>query len=208
MQIGAKIYWDKLTGNVILNTGERSGDVIETTREQDFATYVVLSERVPESVGLIQLEYGQHRDKFAQYTYRIDPSTEAILWGEQIGQSLEEKKSAKILQLKIAETEALKTFQSSALGTPHTYVRVSDTGENFSEFFNGKFSYINSVLYNGNPIKWYTVEAGNVDHTKDQFNTVYTDGLNHVEITKLHRATLEAQVNAATTVDALDAITW
>lgn len=58
IEIGAKVYYDKDTGNVIQEIGERSGGVIETSTEQDFNSYVTLSERVPESVEMIQFEYG------------------------------------------------------------------------------------------------------------------------------------------------------
>lgn len=58
MQIGMRIYYDITTGNVIVNTGERSGNVVETTPDQDFSTYAELAERVPETVDMIQLEYG------------------------------------------------------------------------------------------------------------------------------------------------------
>ena len=34
MQIGRRIYYDKTTGNVILDTGEREGHVVPTTVEQ------------------------------------------------------------------------------------------------------------------------------------------------------------------------------
>lgn len=81
IQIGAKIYYDKSTGAVIQEVGERSGkipgDVIETTSEQDFASYVALAERVPDTVGLIQLEYGAYEADYAaggQIT-RIDLET-------------------------------------------------------------------------------------------------------------------------------------
>lgn len=60
MKIGAKIYYDKNTGNVIVNTGERSGVVVETTVEQDFEIYRDLAQRFPESVGMIQLGYGEY----------------------------------------------------------------------------------------------------------------------------------------------------
>lgn len=66
MNIGAKIYFDKIIGDVIVNTGERTGAVIETTREQDFEVYSALSERVPETVGMIQLEYGAYAEDIAQ----------------------------------------------------------------------------------------------------------------------------------------------
>lgn len=66
MQIGMRIYYEKETGNVILNTGERSGDVIPTSLEQDFATYFALKDRVPETVDMIQLEYGAFAEDYAE----------------------------------------------------------------------------------------------------------------------------------------------
>jgi len=75
MQIGRRIYYDLATGNIILDTGERSGDVVETTVEQDFAAYKSLAERVPETVGMLQLEYGQYAQDFATCSgYRVDVS--------------------------------------------------------------------------------------------------------------------------------------
>ena len=76
-QIGRRIYYELSTGNVILDTGERSGYVVETTIEQDFETYRALAERVPETVGWIQLEYGQYAQDFAACSgYRVDVSGE------------------------------------------------------------------------------------------------------------------------------------
>lgn len=80
MRIGRKIYYDKATGNVLVDTGERSGNVVETTIVQDFAVYVALVERVPETVGVLQLQYGEHAENFERYSYRINPTTEAIIW--------------------------------------------------------------------------------------------------------------------------------
>ncbi len=76
MQIGRRIYYEKSTGNVIVDTGERSGYVVESTVEQDFATYAALAERVPETVGWIQLEYGQYAQDFAACNgFRVNPDT-------------------------------------------------------------------------------------------------------------------------------------
>lgn len=58
MKIGAKIYYELESGKVILNTGERSGDVLETTSQQDFEIFPELSSKNPDSLGYIQLEYG------------------------------------------------------------------------------------------------------------------------------------------------------
>lgn len=63
MQIGRKIYYDKLTGESILIIPEKFNG-IKTTKEQDFAMYEILSIRNPESVGLIELEYGQYNSDF------------------------------------------------------------------------------------------------------------------------------------------------
>jgi len=81
VEIGRKIYYEIATGNVIVDTGERSGSVVETTREQDFELYRDLATRVPETVGMIQLEYRQYAEDFAQCNgYRIDPETEEVLF--------------------------------------------------------------------------------------------------------------------------------
>lgn len=63
-QIGRKIYCEKSTGNILLNTGEMCGSVRETTIDEDFQAYINLQNRVKDSVGVIQLEYGQLIDKF------------------------------------------------------------------------------------------------------------------------------------------------
>ncbi|PAD31886.1 hypothetical protein [Paenibacillus sp. 7523-1] len=77
MEIGAKIYYDKETGIVIQEVGERSGGVVETTTEQDFTVYSALAERVPDTVGMIQFEYMEHeqdREEGGRIT-RIDLNT-------------------------------------------------------------------------------------------------------------------------------------
>ena len=76
MQIGRRIYYDKATGNIILDTGERSGDVVETAVEQDFAAYAALAERVPDTVGHVQLQYGEYAQDFMEGRLnRIDLNT-------------------------------------------------------------------------------------------------------------------------------------
>lgn len=80
MQIGRRIYYDKATGYVLQDTGERSGNVVETTVERDFTGYVALADRVPETVGVLQLQYGEHADHFARYPYRVNPVTQEIIW--------------------------------------------------------------------------------------------------------------------------------
>lgn len=76
MKIGRKIYWDKNTGDVLIDTGERYGSVRETSKKEDFSTYKSLNERIPETVGLIQLEYGQYDQDFVECNgYRVNLDT-------------------------------------------------------------------------------------------------------------------------------------
>lgn len=76
MKIGRKIYFDKFKGNVLVDTGEMQGDVRETTQEEDFQIYKALQDRVPNTVGVIQLKYGQYAQDFAQCNgYRVNPET-------------------------------------------------------------------------------------------------------------------------------------
>jgi len=75
--IGRRLYYEKLTGNPILDTGERTGDVVQTTIVQDFETYAELAKRVPETVGVIELDYGQYAEDFAACNgWRVDLSGE------------------------------------------------------------------------------------------------------------------------------------
>ncbi|MBY0014041.1 hypothetical protein [Paenibacillus typhae] len=66
MNIGRRIYYDKVTGDIIQETGERSGDVIITTIDQDFVFCSKLSERVRETVGCLELEFGDYADDFRE----------------------------------------------------------------------------------------------------------------------------------------------
>jgi hypothetical protein len=78
-KVGRKIYYDKATGNVILDTGEMMGAVIETTVDQDFETYQVLKERIRDTVDVIQLEFGAYAEDFAMCTgYRVNPETKQL----------------------------------------------------------------------------------------------------------------------------------
>jgi hypothetical protein len=102
--VGRKIYYDKLTGNVLVDTGEMSGDVRETTIEEDFAVYTVLSGRNPSTVGCLRIPYGQDRDKFARYAYHVDPATEKIVWDLTPPQQEEERRKQTLEQI-VAQLE-------------------------------------------------------------------------------------------------------
>ena len=74
--VGKKIYYDINTGEVLLIMPEMGGEYRETTFEEDYNTYKVLNERLINTIGCIQLEYGQYAEDFAQCNgYRVNPET-------------------------------------------------------------------------------------------------------------------------------------
>jgi len=81
VNIGHKLYYDKDTGMIIQHIWEASGEwTIETSREKDFEDFPALAERNPDSVGLLQLEYGQYAADFDDVLakkgdYRVNPET-------------------------------------------------------------------------------------------------------------------------------------
>ena len=78
-KIGRRIYYDKATGEVLIDTGERQGDVIPTTIEYDINVYKRLSERNRETFDYIELEYGQYAQDFTECNgYRVNPETRKL----------------------------------------------------------------------------------------------------------------------------------
>ncbi|RAP29171.1 hypothetical protein C2W64_04118 [Brevibacillus laterosporus] len=117
--IGRKIYFDRVTGNVLVDTGERAGAVRETTLEEDFQTYVALSERVTTTVDCLQLEYGQYSDNFSKgYSYHINAETGEIVWNLTPPQ-VEEREREKTLQEKVESLE--KERQTLQLAVTQLY---------------------------------------------------------------------------------------
>ena len=80
--IGRKIYYELTTGDVVLITEEKQGlNAVNTTREQDFQMYSPLQVRSPETIGMIQLEYGQHAAEFmSARSVKVDIDTEELLF--------------------------------------------------------------------------------------------------------------------------------
>ncbi|GBF75757.1 hypothetical protein PA598K_04188 [Paenibacillus sp. 598K] len=84
MEIGRRIYYDPSTGDVIVDTGERAGAVVETTIAQDFAVYSALARWEPENVGVLELDYGQHAEEFVSCkSYRIEDGAVVYEFGDK-----------------------------------------------------------------------------------------------------------------------------
>lgn len=83
MNIGRKVYFEKTNGIVIWDKGEMSGDVQETTLEQDMITVPTLT-LVPEGqLGVVQFEFGAYSEQFNSCRgFRINPLTEESEFAE------------------------------------------------------------------------------------------------------------------------------
>lgn len=58
-QIGSKIYYLISNGNVILDTGDMMGCVVETSFDEDYKNYTDLNKYAKDSIGCLKLEYGE-----------------------------------------------------------------------------------------------------------------------------------------------------
>ena len=122
MQVGAKIYYEKMTGSIVVNTGERSGDVIDTTDEQDFSTYIALTERVPNTIAVLRLEYGAHASDFAEggVITRIDLDTLTPLFTYPDPRNPETPQEPQpALSTKVATLESETTATQAALASTY-----------------------------------------------------------------------------------------
>jgi len=80
VEIGRRIYYNKATGAFVYDTGERSGDVVETTPEQDFASYPQLQGRSLADTGYIELAYGARREEFFNMgSLEVNPATQELI---------------------------------------------------------------------------------------------------------------------------------
>ena len=80
--IPRKIYYEKNTGIVLLDTGEATAyGLRKTTKEEDFALYNELKNKNPDAVDFIELEIGQFADEFVQSeSFSVDVTTKDILF--------------------------------------------------------------------------------------------------------------------------------
>lgn len=82
MAIGRKVYYELATGDVVLTTLEKPNiNAVNTTKEQDFEIYDVLQARNPDTVGVIQLEFGQYQSEFqTAKSYKVNLETNELVF--------------------------------------------------------------------------------------------------------------------------------
>lgn len=77
--IGKRIYYLKVDGRVILDTGEAEGWVNPTTSEDDWEIYSELSKYNKSEVDYIELKWGEFKTEFAECTsYRVNVDTKQL----------------------------------------------------------------------------------------------------------------------------------
>ena len=113
-QIGTKIYYCLLTGNVIKVIGDMMGYVKETTFDEDIEIYTELKERDINTIGLLQFEYGEY-PKLSQNAsgVMVDLETKELIFSyDELPQIPQEPTEIEIMQDKISilecENKALK----------------------------------------------------------------------------------------------------
>ena len=77
--LGKRIYYLKVDGRVILDTGEAEGWVNPTTTEDDWRIYSELSKYNKSEVDYIELQFGEFRTEFSECTsYRVNVDTKQL----------------------------------------------------------------------------------------------------------------------------------
>jgi hypothetical protein len=108
----------------------------------------------------------------------------------------------KLAEIQTAAGVALQTFISAALGTTHTYL----CGTNDMLLIEAEDRYMQGPDWDGQNILWYTLENGDVEHTKAQIHQVYLDGRAAVQRKKYTAKNLVTQVESATDAAMVNAI--
>lgn len=77
--LGKRIYYLKVDGRVILDTGEAEGWVNPTTTEDDWRIYSELQKYNKNEVDYIELQFGEFRTEFSECTsYRVNVETKTL----------------------------------------------------------------------------------------------------------------------------------
>ena len=108
IQIGTKIYYCPLTGNVIKIIGDMQGYVKETTFDEDCNIYIELRERDKNSIGLLTFKFGEYPKLSKDATgVRIDLETKELIFSyEELPILPAEPTEIEIIQDKISILEA------------------------------------------------------------------------------------------------------
>lgn len=209
--IGRKIYYELSTVNVILDTGERTGNVVETTEAQDFQFYTALQKYQQSAVGVLQLTYGQDITNFGKYPYHIDISTSpaSIVW-VTTATGLADAQTQKIAQLRDMYSQTLAAGFNVTIGsTQYTFGWASDDVTNMTAtqqaVTQGFLSFpIQYADVNGSPVSISDQTTLNsIESTATKFMTAQ-----HQQVLKLITQVNQLASTSGTTVDQINSVQW
>ena len=106
-QIGTKIYYCLLTGNVIKIIGDMMGYVKETSFNEDIEIYTELKERDIKTIGLLTFEYGEY-PKLSQNStgVMVDLETKELIFSyKEFPQIPQEPTEFEVMQNRINQLE-------------------------------------------------------------------------------------------------------
>jgi len=213
MQIGRKIYYELSTGNVITDTGERQGDVVETTEAQDFALYSTLQPYQQSAVGVLQLTFGQDAQNFGAYPYHVDitqiPPVVAWDTANRIGATLADVQTSKVAQLRDMFTQTLVGgFVSSADGTSRTYGYTPTNYDHSDQSNMNKIATQSALGITVWPVEYADIHGSPVPLTQVQFTQLVSDAGKFEMAQTTQLRSLIGQAMSATTTNAVNAIQW
>lgn len=115
MRLDRKIYYLKSNGNIIQESGDMQGFVVESTFDEDYENYTDLKKYDKDKIGCLKLEYGQLGQLLADNkanSYRVDvtsnPHKLAFKWIDyETGKPAEPQKTVEDL-IKEAENKIEK----------------------------------------------------------------------------------------------------
>ena len=115
-QIGTKIYYCLLTGNVIKIIGDMVGYVRETSFNEDIEIYTELKERDKDTIGLLTFNYGEY-PKLSQNAsgVMVDLKTKELIFSyEELPTIQQEPTEIELMQEEIKQLkEELTQMQAS-----------------------------------------------------------------------------------------------
>lgn len=123
-QIGTKIYYCLLTGNIIQIIGDCQGYVRETTFDEDYEIYAELKEREKSSIGLLIFEYGEY-PKLSQNStgVMVNLKTKELIFNyDELPQEPQEpQEPTEIEKIKIEQEQQNKDILINMLATTEMY---------------------------------------------------------------------------------------
>jgi len=218
MKIGSKIYYLKSNGNILVNTGECQGDVRETTTDEDFQSYTALQNRTKDSVGVIQLDYGQLVEKFMSCTsYYVDITknpidASAIVFSFTTPEAtLDQVKQAKYTELSQACQNAITGgFTSTAYqNIAKTYDSTLEDQANITGNALSAVSKISGVAACANDKFYYRAHGEDfTEWTAEECLQLARDFKTFKEQQLIKNKELQAYVTNLTTVEDVQKVTW